>query len=98
MVYPYVVAKRSKAVVVVLEGIVSVKVPAEIVWEPNVCTLTALLPCDELYTNTESNAVLNVTVVYTKEAEGVQYATPAVAVLLVAVGGVAFVTVTPPAV
>ncbi len=44
-----------------------------------------------------SNAVLKVTVVYVIEADGVKKATPAVAELLVAVGGVAAVTVTPPA-
>jgi hypothetical protein len=43
-----VVAKRNKAVDVVLEGIVKVKVPAVIVWEPKVWTLTALLLCVEL--------------------------------------------------
>ena len=43
------------------------------------------------------NAVLSVTLVYVIEAEGVKNATPAVAELLVAVGGVAAVTVTPPA-
>ena len=78
-------------------GIVSVNVPAVIVCEPNVCTETALLLCVELYNNTVSNAVLKVTVVYVIEADGVKNATPAVAELLVAVGGVAVVTVTPPA-
>jgi hypothetical protein len=77
---------------------VSVNVPAVMVWEPNVCTLTALLLWVELYTNTQSNAVLNVTVVYTKDAEGVKKPTPAVADALVDVGGVAAVTVIPPAV
>jgi hypothetical protein len=51
-----------------------------------------------LYTKTQSNAVDNVTVVYTKDAEGVQYPTPAVADEFVEVGAVAFVMVTPPAV
>ena len=41
--------------------------------------------------------MLSVTLVYVIEAEGVKNATPAVAELLVAVGGVAVVTVTPPA-
>jgi hypothetical protein len=41
--------------------------------------------------------VVNVTDVYVIEAEGVQYATPAVAELFVAKGAVALVTVTPPA-
>ena len=52
----------------------------------------------ELYISTASNAVVKVTVVYVIDAEGVKNATPAVAELLVAVGGVAAVTVTPPAV
>ena len=43
-----VVAKRNKAVVVVLLGMVKVNVPAVIVWLPNVCTLTALFDCVEL--------------------------------------------------
>jgi hypothetical protein len=77
---------------------VSVNVPAVMVWEPNVCTLTALLLWVELYTNTQSNAVLNVTVVYTKDAEGVKKPTPAVADEFVDVGAVAVVTVIPPAV
>jgi len=51
-----------------------------------------------LYNNTVSNAVAKVTVVYVIEADGVKNATPAVAELLVEVGAVAFVTVTPPAV
>ena len=37
------VAKRKSAVAVLFVGMVSVKVPAVIVWSPNVCTLTALL-------------------------------------------------------
>ena len=41
--------------------------------------------------------MLSVTLVYVIEAEGVKNATPAVAELFVAVGGVAAVTVTPPA-
>jgi hypothetical protein len=77
---------------------VSVNVPAVMVWEPNVCTLTALLLWVELYTNTQSNAVLSVTVVYTKDAEGVKKPTPAVADAFVDVGAVAVVTVIPPAV
>ena len=77
---------------------VSVNVPAVMVCDPNVCTLTALLLWVELYTKTQSNAVLSVTVVYTKDAEGVKNATPAVADELVAVGAVAAVTVIPPAV
>jgi hypothetical protein len=77
---------------------VSVNVPAVMVWEPNVCTLTALSLCVELYTNTQSNAVLSVTVVYTKDAEGVKKPTPAVADAFVDVGAVAAVTVIPPAV
>jgi hypothetical protein len=52
----------------------------------------------ELYISTASNAVVKVTVVYVIDAEGVKNATPAVAELLVAVGAVAAVTVTPPAV
>ena len=52
----------------------------------------------ELYINTVSNAVVSVTVVYVMLADGVQYATPAVAELLLAKGAVALVTVTPPAV
>jgi hypothetical protein len=92
-----VVAKRSKAVVVVLLGMVSVNVPAVIVWLPNVCTLTALFDCEELYNNTASNAVDKVTLVYVIEAEGVTNATPAVAELFVAVGTVPMVTATPPA-
>ena len=51
-----------------------------------------------MYNNTASNAVVNVTLVYVILAEGVQYATPAVVEELVAVGPVALVTVTPPAV
>jgi len=51
-----------------------------------------------LYNNTVSNAVVKVTDVYVIEADGVKNATPAVAELLVEVGAVAFVTVTPPAV
>jgi len=39
-----------------------------------------------------------VTVVYTKEAEGVQYPTPAVPEEFVADGALAFVTAIPPAV
>jgi hypothetical protein len=54
--------------------------------------------CVELYNNTASNAVVKVTVVYVILAEGVQYATPAVVEEFVAVGPVALVTVTPPAV
>jgi hypothetical protein len=57
---------------VVLDGMVSVNVPAVMVWEPKVWTLIALLLWVELYNNTQSNAVDNVTVVYTKDAEGVQ--------------------------
>jgi hypothetical protein len=93
-----VVAKRNRAVDVVFEGMVKVKVPAVIVCEPNVWTLTALSLCVELYINTVSNAVVSVTVVYVMLADGVQYATPAVAELLLAKGAVALVTVTPPAV
>jgi len=93
-----VVAKRNRAVVVVLEGMVNVKVPAVIVWEPKVWTLIALRDCVKLYISTQSNAVDSVTVVYVIEAEGVQYPTPAVADAFVEVGAVAFVTVTPPAV
>jgi hypothetical protein len=47
----------------VLEGMVKVKVPAVMVWEPKVWTLIALLLWVELYNNTASNAVVNVTVV-----------------------------------
>ena len=46
----------------------------------------------------ESNAVVSVTDEYTIDAEGVKNATPAVAELLVDVGAVLLVTVTPPAV
>jgi len=77
---------------------VSVNVPAVMVCEPNVWTLIALLLWVELYNNTASNAVVNVTVVYTIDAEGVKKPTPAVAEEFVDVGAVAFVTVTPPAV
>jgi hypothetical protein len=42
------VDKRSKAVVVVLEGIVNVNVPAVMVCAPNVWTLTAALDWVEL--------------------------------------------------
>ena len=42
--------------------------------------------------------MVNVTFVYTSDAEGVQYAVPAVADVLVDAGTVALVTVTPPAV
>jgi hypothetical protein len=66
------VDKRSSAAEVVFDGIVSVKLPAVIVCEPNVWTDTALLLCVELYSSIVSNAVLNVTVVYVIEAEGVQ--------------------------
>ena len=52
----------------------------------------------ELYIKTASNAVVKVTDVYVIDAEGVKNATPAVADELVAVGAVAAVTVTPPAV
>ena len=46
---PYqVVARRSRAVLVVFDGIVRVNVPAVTVCEPKVCTLTALLDFDEL--------------------------------------------------
>jgi hypothetical protein len=83
---------------VVLAGIVKVKVPAVMVCEPNVWTLIALLLWVELYNSTQSNAVVKVTVVYTKEAEGVKNPTPAVADEFVDVGAVAFVTVIPPAV
>ena len=76
---------------------VKVKVPAVMVCEPNVWTDTALSLCVELYISTASNAVVRVTEVYTKLAEGVKKATPAVADALVAVGGVAFVTTMPPA-
>jgi hypothetical protein len=58
-----VVAKRSKAVDVVFDGIVKVNVPAVMVCEPNVWTLIALRDCVKLYNNTVSNAVVNVTVV-----------------------------------
>jgi hypothetical protein len=51
-----------------------------------------------LYNNTQSNAVANVTLVYTKDAEGVKKPTPAVADEFVDVGAVALVTVIPPAV
>ena len=74
------------------------KLPAVIVCEPNVYAPTALLLCDELYSSIVSNAVLNVTLVYVTEAEGVQYAVPAVGEVLVEVGAVALVIVTPPAV
>ena len=84
--------------VVVLLGMVRVNVPAVIVWLPNVCTLTALFDCEELYSNTASNAVPKVTLVYVIEAEGVTNATPAVAEELVPVGAVPIVTFTPPAV
>jgi hypothetical protein len=83
---------------VLLVGIVKVKLPAVIVCEPNVYTPTALLLCDELYINSVSKAVLNVTLAYVTEAEGVQYAVPAVAEVLVEAGAVALVIVTPPAV
>jgi hypothetical protein len=43
-----VVAKRNKAVDVVFEGMVKVKVPAVMVCEPKVWTLTALSLCVEL--------------------------------------------------
>ena len=89
---------RINAVEVVLLGMVSVNVPAVMVCEPNVYTPTALLDWVELYINTVSNAVVNVTFVYTSDAEGVQYAVPAVADVLVDAGTVALVTVTPPAV
>ena len=77
---------------------VSVNVPAVMVCEPNVCTLTALLLWVELYRRTESNAVVTVREVHWKLAVGVQYATPAVAEVLVDSGAVPLVTVTPPAV
>ena len=79
-------------------GIVSENVPAVMVCEPNVWTLIALLLCVELYSSTVSKAVDSVTVVKVKLAEGVKNATPAVADVLVELGGVAFVTVIPPAV
>ena len=41
-------------------GMVSVNVPAVMVCEPNVCTLTALLLWVELYSSTVSNAVVTV--------------------------------------
>ncbi len=47
----------------VLLGIVKVNVPAVMVCEPNVWTLTALRDCVKLYSNTVSNAVDKVTVV-----------------------------------
>jgi hypothetical protein len=56
----------------VLDGIVNVNVPAVIVWSPKVYTATALLDWVELYIKTALNAVVNVTVVYVIEAEGVQ--------------------------
>ena len=65
-------ASRSSAELVVLEGIVKVKVPAVMVCEPKVWTLTAALLCVELYISTESNAVEIVTVLYTILADGVQ--------------------------
>jgi hypothetical protein len=81
-----------------LEGIVKVNVPEVTVCDPKVWTLIDLLFCVELYSSTQSNAVVKVTVVYVILAEGVQYATPAVTEEFVAVGPVALVTSTPPAV
>jgi len=52
----------------------------------------------ELYNSTVSNAVDIVSADQEKLAVGVQYATPAVVELLVAIGAVPLVTVTPPAV
>jgi len=68
-----------------------------IVCEPKVCTETDLLLWVELFSKTVSKAVVSVTFVYINDAEGVQYATPAVAELFVAVGSLALVTDTPPA-
>jgi hypothetical protein len=63
-----------------------------------VYTATALLDWVELYISTALKAVVTVKAVQEKLAVGVQYATPAVAELLVAIGAVPLVTVTPPAV
>ena len=65
-------ARRSSAELVVLEGIVKVNVPAVMVCEPKVWTLTAVLLCMELYISTASKAVAIVTVLYTMLADGVQ--------------------------
>jgi hypothetical protein len=47
----------------VLEGIVKVNVPEVTVCDPKVWTLIDLLFCVELYSSTQSNAVVKVTVV-----------------------------------
>ena len=54
------------------EGMVSVNVPAVIVWSPNVCTLTALLALLVLYINKQLNEEVSVTEGNTIDAEGVQ--------------------------
>jgi len=82
-----------RALVASLVGMVNVKLPAVTVCEPKVCTLTARLDCVLLYNSTASKAVDSVTVVQANDALGVQYA-----VVPDVVGGVALVTVTPPAV
>jgi hypothetical protein len=73
-------------------GMFSVKVPLFNVVEPKLNARIARFAWLELYNNTVSNAVANVTELYTIAAEGVQYA-----VVPEVVGAVAFVTVTPPA-
>ena len=74
-------------------GMVSVKVPAVTVCDPNVWTLTALLLCVLLYKSTASNAVVKVTLVYVMLALGVTNA-----VVPLVLGAVPNVTATPPAV
>jgi hypothetical protein len=70
-----------------------VNVPAVTVCAPKVWAETALRPTAvELYNNTQSNAVVNVTEVKTIEADGVTKA-----VVPVDNGAVAVVTTTPPA-
>ena len=85
-------AMRSSALVESLVGIVSVRVPAVSVCDENVYAAIARFDCVLLYSKTQSVGP-TVTVVKTIDAEGVQYA-----VVPEVVGGVAFVTVTPPAV
>ena len=81
-----------------LVGIVNVKVPAVMVWLPNVNTATALFDLLLLYISSVSNAVVCVRLAHDKLAEGVQYPTPAVVEVLADVGDVPLVTVFPPAV
>ena len=59
----YVVEIRKSAADVVFEGIVSAKVPAVIVWLPNVYTPTALFDWVELYKSIALKEVDNVTFV-----------------------------------